>query len=178
MIWESHYWKEDVLRRARDLDDRKTQRRWLDSSFARLEQNLMIGFYSLRKLIEANTLSDATIHKRVPIVTYPAKGKPIHLLNWHRIDRLYDLENGNPATIGLLPLCHQFVHSYVFVPELREDGGLGGVFIVSGKRRHESIYFIDVNTIINLFELVGNDYPSQGSYKLKPHKGDYKVSNQ
>ena len=137
----------------------------------------MIGFYSIRKLIEARKLSDSTIDKQVSIVTYPARGKPIHLLNWDRIDRLYDLENGNPATIGLLPLCHRFVHSYVFVPELGEDGGLRGFFIASDRQRGESICFIDVDTVISLFELVGNDYPAQGSYKFNAHKGDYKVSN-
>jgi len=136
----------------------------------------MIGFYSIRKLIEAKKLSGSTIARRVPITTYPARGKPIHLLNWDEVAKLYDLENGNPAEIDLLSLCHQFVHSYVFVPELEGDG-LRGFFIASDRQRYESVQFIDVDAVISLFKLVGNDFPAQSSLEFDARRGDYRISN-
>ena len=59
MIWESAYWKEELLRQAEDLKKRSTQTKWSERSLARLEKTIMIGFYSIRKLIEAKKVSDA-----------------------------------------------------------------------------------------------------------------------
>ena len=177
MIWESHYWKEDLLRRAKDLVRRKDQRKWFDSSFANLEQNLMIGFYSVRKLIEARKISDSSVDKKIAVTKYPAKkSQPIHLLNWHDIDEHFDLENGSVTTVDIFYLCNQFVHSYVFIIELNENSRLEGFFVASDWQKNESLYFIDIEAVIGIFELVGNDYPSKEIYTFDSKKGDYQIS--
>jgi hypothetical protein len=58
MIWESHYWKEELFRHARRIRRLQSLKRWGNRSTAGLEKGLMIGFYSIRKLIEAHTVSD------------------------------------------------------------------------------------------------------------------------
>ena len=93
MIDESCYWKNDLLKEADALRDRKKQRRWPEVSFARLEQTIMLGFYSIRKLIEASKLSDSTIYEEIPITTYPWSGKTVTRMNWHKLDQLYDLDS-------------------------------------------------------------------------------------
>ncbi|HEX9938589.1 MAG TPA: hypothetical protein VGB15_15735, partial [Longimicrobium sp.] len=80
MIWESSYWKEDLLKQAEALRKRTTQRRWPEISFARLEQAVMLGFYSIRKLVEARKLSDHVASSAIPVTTYPPTGKPITYL--------------------------------------------------------------------------------------------------
>ena len=111
------------------------------------------------------------------VCKYPAKeGKQIHLLNWDQIDRLYDLEDSNSVKINIISLCNQFIHSYVFVPELSESNRLKGFFIASDWQKDNSLYYIDVDVVINLFESVGNDYPYQSNYEYDIDKGNFQVS--
>ena len=57
MIWECSYWKEDLLRHTAALRKRTQQRLGRDRSLAQLEQTVMIGFYSIRNLLEVKKLS-------------------------------------------------------------------------------------------------------------------------
>jgi len=70
MIYESHYWKEPLL----------TPARWL--SGLRLSENtresLMLGFYSLRKLIETIKIYDSTKKIKFDIQWYTNTKK----VNW------------------------------------------------------------------------------------------------
>ena len=90
MIWESYYWKQDLLRQAKNLIRRKSQHRWPEASLAKIEQMVMLGFYSVRKLIEASKISNDLIESPVSIIMYPSKNKSVTLLNWHKLDQLYD----------------------------------------------------------------------------------------
>ena len=47
---------------------------------------------------------------------YPSKGKPITLMNNHRFNENYDLENPTIEKRELRFFINQFVHSYIFSP--------------------------------------------------------------
>lgn len=114
MIWESSYWKDDLKKQSAELKKRMVQKRWRDASLARCEQIIMIGFYSVRKLIESKNLT-GTVSKSVhKIRCYKSTGKPITLFTRRNVDELYDLENSRLRTEQLTYLCHQVIHSYVF----------------------------------------------------------------
>ncbi|MEG5038820.1 MULTISPECIES: hypothetical protein [unclassified Microcoleus] len=177
MIYESVFWKEDLLKQAKALRARMTQKRWNESSFARLEQTIMLGFYSIRKLIEAKKLSDSVENKCITVKFHEWQGNPVTKMNWGDIDKLYDLDSGQPVTKGLIFFCHQFVHSYILVTSFDEKNFLDGIFISSDRERHKALYFIEMHQIIDFFEQVGNDYPSSGSFKFDEERGDYRVLN-
>lgn len=166
MIWESHLWKDDLLKQAIELRRRKTQTRWPESSFAKLEQLLMLGFYSVRKLHESNKLSTLTMKQTISLVEYPATGKTITMLNWHNLDELYDLDSTTTVDRDVLFVCHQFVHSFVFSPVFDDNDRLDGVMFASDRQRHTSLLQISIDQVVQLFEEVGNDYPSSATYKL------------
>ena len=63
MIWESQYWKDELLRTASKLNKRLNQKRWPESSMASLEKEIMIGFYIIYKLIAAHKLSNYIFEK-------------------------------------------------------------------------------------------------------------------
>jgi hypothetical protein len=176
LIWESKYWKDDLLRRAQDLRKRSTQKKWFESSFAKVEQSIMIGFYSIRKLIEAKKLSDEISDMRVQLPSYPSKVNPITIMNWHKFDKLYDLNSKLETDLSLLELCHQFVHSYIFIPELYTQGGLRGIFFASDRARLKRLYFIDIQEIISIFQLTGSNYPSRITMEFDSSTQDYDVS--
>src|SRR5665213_2100298 len=93
MIWESCYWKEPLLRTAERLRGLKASVELSEEDLANLEREIFVGFYSVRKLIEAITkLTDRTKLFQVTVSWYQ-NIKPVSWLNNHKIDELYDLKN-------------------------------------------------------------------------------------
>lgn len=176
MIWESSYWKDGLLKLARDLKRRTMhQKCWPEASLAHLEQSLMVGFYSIRKLMEARKLSESTTSRRFVVKAYRCKGKPVTFLNWHHLDALYDLENPENRDLDLKALCNQFIHSYVFSPVFSDDNRLQSILVTSDHQRSRVLYEVSIEQLISLFELAGADYPNHISWHYDPIKRDYIV---
>jgi hypothetical protein len=175
LIWDSKYWKDDLLRWAEDLRKRSQQRRWSDKSLARLEQTIMLGFYSIRKLAEARKLSQRTIERQVSLTAYPWRGKLVTRYNWHRLSELYDFERQEDTSRDLRFICNQIVHSYVFVAEFDEAGLLQGVVFCSDRQRNQRSFCIRLIDVVELFEIVGNDYPDKATSIWSNEKKDYQV---
>ncbi len=179
MIWESHYWKNDLLKQAEQLRKRTKQKRWPDVSFARLEQTVMLGFYSIRKLIEASKVCDEIVGQQFKLHTFPKqKESSIHKMNWEKIDRHYDLLSKDKTDRNLSYLCNQFIHSYIFIPSFDDENLLDGIYFASDRQRKKSIHLITVAQIIEIFDQVGNDYPNVGIFIYDPKKQEYKISLQ
>jgi len=161
MIWESSYWKDDLLRMAARLRRARRQKRWTEASYAQVEKCFLLGFYSVRRLLEAKKLSDSVVKQVFRITHFPTRGRVVHYMNWHKVGELYDLDNGRPGDVGLRDLCNRFVHSYVLTPVHDEHGGLTEVFVASEFERSVRLSSVPVKAITNLFERVGNDYPTK-----------------
>lgn len=177
MIYESSYWKKDLLKKVITLRDWKRKRSWGEPSTARLEQLVMLGFYAVRKLSEAHKLSKAVVEQKTSLAIYPWRGKPVTVRNWRSVDELYDFENPGKTAKDLIFLCHQIVHSYVFAPCLTRSGRLEAILFCSDRLRHSCLFSLPLTTLINLFEQVGNDYPSQTRLTFNEEIQDYDVEN-
>jgi len=178
MIWESAYWKDDLLRLARDLRQKQQQKVWRESSIARVEKSIMIGFYIIRKLMDARKLSDSVVQERVTIQSFPHRGKPVTLMNWDHVDRHYDLDRSHQTSRSLTWVANQMIHSYVFIVSRDDTGGLDGFFFSSDKERNEAVHFVEATKVIEKFEQVGVNYPSKLELILNPKTGDYDVSQE
>ncbi len=177
MIYESHYWKDDLLKQAQVLTRRRHQRRWPESSFAHVEQSVMLGFYSIRKLLEAGKLSDDVANQSVRIAAHSWKGKAVTRLNRSQYWELYDLEHARTVTRDLTFLCNQMVHSYIFLTSFDESNRFNGILVTSDRERHELLYFLRVQQIVELFEQVGKDYPNTITFAFNQYIKDYKVNS-
>jgi hypothetical protein len=177
MIYESHYWKDDLLKQAQILERRINQKRWSESSFAHVEQSVMLGFYSIRKLLEAKKLSDDVANQSLQIKAYSWKGKGVTRLNRFEYWELYDLEHSLIAERGLAFLCHQIVHSYIFLLSFDESNCFDGILVTSDRERHRMLYFIQVQQIIELFEQIGHDYPNEIKLEFDSHIQDYRIQS-
>jgi hypothetical protein len=62
-----------------------------EADFAKIERESIMGFYSVRKLVEAKKLSDSVAEEKLNCKSFPNK-KNVNLKNWHHIDDLYDLK--------------------------------------------------------------------------------------
>jgi hypothetical protein len=177
MIYESRYWKDDLLKQAQILRRRINQKRWPESSFAHVEQSVMLGFYSIRKLIEAKKLSDDIANQSLRIIAHSSKGKTVTRLSRTEPWQFYDLEHSQIVTRGLTFLCNQIVHSYIFMVSFDESKCFDGILVASDHERHKMLYFIQAQQIIELFEQAGNDYPDEIRFKFDSRAQDYTVQS-
>lgn len=137
----------------------------------------MVGFYVIRKLVEAKKISDGLVSKQIHAKEFAPTGRAVTLLNWHHIDRLYRLDAPKKSQIDLMALCHQFVHSYIFMLSFDGKNRLNGVFLTSDRKRTSCLYYVEIQSIINLFEQVGRNYPFRQTTTWDSKKGDYLVKN-
>ncbi len=178
MIWESLYWKEELLRKAIALERYSEQHHWPDRALARAERILMTSFFEIRKLCDSRILTDKITRLQVPLKQSPPLGKTIHLLNRHRVTELYDISRASCIKKDLKFVCNQFVHTYVFELLMSRSGCLAGAFFSSDSQRLEMLFRIDILTVIRILKLVGHDYPKKSVATFNHDQNDYTVSNE
>lgn len=176
MIWESKYWKDDLLRSASFLKKKMMQHRWPESTKAIFEKNIMIGFYVIRKLLEAKKLSGKTSQYTFSAISYYCKDKNVNILNWHKVLELYDMDKGVKETLNLWYVANTIIHSFVFIGVFGENDYIEAVMFNSDRSKNNKLYSIDLNDIIKIFEVAGNDYPEHIEYKLNIHTKEYEVT--
>jgi len=175
MIFESYYWKKDLLKIARKLSKRKTLVIWTDVDFGEFEKEIMFGFYIIRKLADARKLSSSTMSNKLDARKIPNNGKIVHLMNHHRYWEFYDFEKAVVTKLDIKFLLNQIVHSYVFSPYFSENENncLEGIHFTSDKNRNEWLYELNIDIIIASFKDVGNDYPWDITLSFDTNKKDY-----
>lgn len=135
----------------------------------------MIGFYSIRKLVEAHTVSDEIRDRPLHLHGYPWKGSVITFMNWDKIDEKYDLAHPVHVTKTVSWLADQMIHSFAFLPSFDEEGRLEAVLFNPDRTRLKHLYSISVEEIIALFEEVGVNDPASMKCQFNEKTGDYDV---
>jgi hypothetical protein len=177
MIYESHYWKKELIKLSKKLTIRLSHRNfWTESQHGTFEKEVMIGFYIIRKLIEAQKLSNAIVSTKMKVIKYQNNGKIVHLMNTHKFDKCFDFLNPKQDKYDLIFLSNQIIHSYIFTPVFNFGGfKLLSIQFCSDKDRNKWLYEIDIKLMISIFEKVGNNYPASSSMHFDESKKDYKV---
>ena len=169
MIRESGYWKQPLLEMADRLEHLKAVSA-LFGELAQVERDIFIGFYSVRKLLEA-----CQDHRRDPPPFYPLHKHPnLKRVTWrnnHRLDELYDLSKASQEGRDVMFVCGRIIHSFVFAPCMSEAGGLDGAFFSSDLDKDKCLYFISIDEVISLFRQVGNDDPCDIKWSRDPETG-------
>jgi hypothetical protein len=163
MIWNSEPWRRQLLAISARLEKRRTQRRWPDASLARLEMDVMLGAYSVRKLLDAQTvLTHAVRDHLLGVRTIPARKDPRgigpDLMNWEHLERWFQLETMQPATLTVRGLCNQVIHSWVFIPSMGDGGGLSSILVTSDRSRRKVLYDVGVDVLIGVFRDVAESH--------------------
>lgn len=167
MIWDSAPWKYELVRVATDLERRKFQRRWSDSSLAKVERDIFYSAYAVRKLLEANKLSDEVDKSVIEATRYPSLGKPIDFLNWDKIEKLFDLDSEEEFTQSIKDFCNQIIHSSIFITVHDDDGrGLFGFFVASDRLKGKWLLRFEIDEIIRLLRLVAYDDIVHSEWKM------------
>lgn len=177
MIHQSYLWKQDLLKQAQFLRRKMSQRRWPEASYVRLEQAVMLGCFTIRKLADSDKLTDATKKSRLAVTAFPlAAGQEVTRTNRHRIEELYDLNAPRGEKRPTIWVCNLIIHSYVMTWLFGSTGGLDGLLVSSDWERNSAAYQVPVSEIIGTFERVGNDRVKRVNSMYDPGKRDFEVS--
>jgi hypothetical protein len=177
MIHESFYWKQPLLKTAKWLAGLHIEDKTRERSFVRVEKELFIGFYAIRKLLDTYKVTDKTKAKSFNLKWSPLKGqKPGDYFNWHRIDEHYDLSERHTETRNIRFLCDQFIHSFVFIPAFTSRGKLSGFYLSSDRARHKRLYFVEIKQVLSAFQTVGQDNPREMRATRDPKTGQFECA--
>ena len=176
MIWQSQYWKEPLIESAAVLENFAQQQIELsEEDEAKIEREIFIGFYSIRKLMDARKITDSTKNFKLVLVWYP-NIKKVSVFDYNRPDDLYDFSVANKETRSLLFICNQIIHSYMFVILVNEQQGFEGIVFCSDKDKDSKLYFMDTRQIVEVFRLVGNDDPVEYIFERDPVTDELKIT--
>ena len=171
---ESYYWKTHLLELEQDLSKRKYKEENQDDYDAFIvpfEKDVIIGFMIIRRLIESKSkLKDSTVNKKFRIVKFERTNKTITFFRDWDISENYKLEKGHEIQKGLQYIANQFLHHVVMFSSLDDSGVVDSIFVTSDKDLDKCLYLIELKSIYEIFNLVGNDYPTQLKY-IRTQKG-------
>lgn len=173
MIWESWYWKEPLVEAAGRFRSLKGVEDPSEDQLVQIEKDILIGFYSVRKLFETPAkITDATKSKRLELACYPSVGKNVTWRNNHRLNELYDFSEGGSEQRDIWFVCNRIMHSFILAPLLAEGGGLDAILFTSDYDKDARIYSLNIDQVINLFQSVGNDNPTEIRWMRDPDTGE------
>jgi hypothetical protein len=174
MIWESHHWKEPLIESAAAFEDFAQHTELSEEDLVKVEKDVFIGFYSIRKLMDTMTISDSTKNLKLVLAWHP-NVKKVHEWNSHHLDELYNFRVTNQETRSIRFICNQIIHSFVFAPVENDRGNLEGIVFSSDKDRNNKLYFMDTKQLVEIFRLIGNDYPAHLMRERDPNTGEFKT---
>ncbi|MCS3702589.1 hypothetical protein [Salinibacter ruber] len=175
MIWESSYWKEDLLETADYLESWLERTDWSEEQLVDFEKAVFMSAYSVRKLSDSYKLSEETKSDTIQAIKYPCQAERVNLMNsWEYWD-LYDLENGTPISLSIRKLCNQLIHSFVFLAESEgpEDEILSTILFNSDYTKEDLLYRVKIADYVGVLKEVGNDYPSRGRFYYDSDEDEY-----
>jgi hypothetical protein len=159
MIHDSRYWKEPLLLTANWLRSLKTAIDLAEEDMARLEREVFVGFYAIRKLFEAPTkITDATKAAQVKLKWHPNR-QQVNWRNVEAVDENYDLSVSHEETREIYFLCGRIIHSYVFMPcfEVSEEQNVAvicSLMFASDTDKDKKLYVLHIDAVIDIFERV------------------------
>ena len=174
MIWDSVEWKENLLSTANWLSRVRLTENTRESTYVRVEREILIGAYSVRKLLDTVKVKDSTKRTRMSIDKYENKARVNHL-NMHKIAEIYDLTSIHSEERNLRFICDRFIHSYVLVPGSDNDNRLEGFFVTTDHDRNNKLYWVPLRVIVRMFRLVGRDYPTEATWWRDSASGDIQI---
>jgi len=150
MIYESYYWKNELYRNYRIIVKFISSKNRKEKNFVNIEKAIMISAYIIRKLDEAAKIPPYILNKEINIKKYTANKKIIDLMNWHRIEENYKLEDEFEYKDKWRFFINQIIHSFTFILIFDDNNRFSGIMINSDKTKNENLFYICISEIIKL----------------------------
>jgi hypothetical protein len=155
MTTASHPWKQTLAHQARTVQDLMGPHRVSDPTLVKLEEAVVLGCYTIRRLINGFLLPDSLRHQPIPMTAFPRRPQHAPLLGDEPLRVRYDLDAGRPVHHDPSFLCHQVLQNCFFEPMLSNDKQLVGIYVTSDHQRKIALYGITLAALRDLFTTLG-----------------------
>jgi hypothetical protein len=172
---ESSYWKQKLLKAAIAFEQRVRQRIWSVRSIVLFERELVIAFFCIRKLIEANKLTDECEEQKIQVRSFPNRGGRTDLMSLVQLDNVYDLLEGTPKDVSIGFVSNQLIHSYFIFPAFSRRRRLAGVWVTSDFERYKALYRIPIAPLVKAIRRVADDRITQLDWKHGKRDGEWDI---
>lgn len=199
-----YFWQNKLERIVESLKKRKDFKNDSGKISAKIEFDVMSGFYIIRKLIEHKKLTNKFISTNIKGYRFPSTKKKMTPFNDHKWTEFYDFEKKEKAKFDIKFLCNQFIHSFYFIPtesfvnkelnleiENLEDEKYhelcinykrkyDGILFNSDDKKEDFIYELNIEKIIAIFEQVSKMDITKSSiiFNSKKNRYDYFQSDE
>lgn len=165
MITESDYWKNDLRKNVGFFHDKLYQERWNVNSFAALEKRIMLSCYIVRKLYDSNKITRELFDSEVELYSYENRGVVVDVLNSHKLDELYKVENPQLIKKRLSYIVNQIIHSYTFIFTFEKINKLSGFAFNSDRSKKKEVYMLKLTNLIEVLSPIAQCYTSRTVFK-------------
>ncbi len=156
MIWESGYWKSDLIKDA-DMLNKWSKKKPSDRQYVLFEKKIFIAAFSIRKLLEAEKIGSDFPMWTFGVSKFLKKTKdPIDYMNSHKIDKFYDLDKEIKDSLSIPSLCNKLIHSYIFSLKVNESEEIISFLFTSDETKEECIYEMNLEKFTNLLKWIGH----------------------
>lgn len=171
MIYESYYFKEELLRLRRYI--KRFRYDYEKDNTYLIDKYIFYSAFIIRKLIESDKLTNECENLILNIKNHP-NIKKLTKLNYVSAIEDYELDNFKESTIKIGDLCNQIIHSYVFFTFSDYEKNNCISFLVSSDYdRNKHIHYVDINVWLDTLKTIGNDYITEQGFKYNEKKEDY-----
>ena len=147
-----NFWLAELQQSAIFLEQRYRSSKWDDELEFKVEKAIFIGFYAIRKLLESKLLPPSVVGFNWKLTCYPKLSEPVETLWLHH----YNLAAGTEIKFGLKDICNQFIHSVHYSPFVPDGSFCVGFYFASDTASKNSIYYIQLVNVGNIFLSVAN----------------------
>jgi hypothetical protein len=163
MIFDSFPWKEELRRAANKLERAQSKKKWSERTAFTVEREVMLGAFAIRRLNESRKVSDSLAKRPIPVRLHALTSSPPDIWEVAEPWNHFDLTTSTRENLTLNKFCNQIIHSWSWLVSDEEDGL--GIYITSDKDRSHHLYFMTIETIVEVFRKVGRDHIVQMSMK-------------
>ena len=157
MISDSVPWREELLKVAIALERRAELKRWTTRTGFLVERDLMVGMFTIRRLIESAKTSSMLPRERVSFGMHPLTGRVPGIYDRWAYWEYYAMDSKRQTELTVQELVSLFIHSFVLEFYPQSEHGPATIWVVSDHDRHKWLYSISFARVAALFRRVGNE---------------------
>lgn len=175
MIWESYYWKKDLLKYSAHLEARKKQLKWVDASYANAEKDIMLSAFIIRKLFDSDKIDKRIENKEISLVIYKSNGNKVNKMKNIFPERYFDIEKPTKSKLKVREIYNQIIHSYIFSLLFDEENLLKSFWVASDYNKFKYLVEIGIDNYIDILNEIGNYWSNNEHWVYDPQKEDYNI---
>ena len=161
MIYKSHPWKQDLLRR-RQLIQKYNRAEFHDEeddrAYTVIEKAIFYSAFIIRKLIDCKV----KVSDEVDEYIYHLKGvrpiKEVDLMHRWPEDNTHNWGHEETYAKSGADICNWQIHSYIFFLSYDENGVIDGFYVSSDYDRNKILYRIELKDWLAYMDFVGKDH--------------------